>query len=134
MRAAGYYCSNNVKEDYNVAPVGRVWDESSNKAHWRKRAAGQPFFAVFNHTITHESQIRNAIDPADRIHDPAPDHHPGLSPRHPRGPQGLGPVLRPPHHDGPAGRSASCAIWKRMASPTTRSCSLLRPRLRNAAL
>lgn len=70
LRAAGYYCSNNVKEDYNVAPEGPVWDESSNKAHWRKRADGQPFFAVFNHTITHESQIRNAIDEADRIHDP----------------------------------------------------------------
>ncbi|MBL8851148.1 MAG: sulfatase, partial [Planctomycetaceae bacterium] len=80
LRAAGYYCSNNVKEDYNVAPEGQVWDESSNKAHWRKRADGQPFFAVFNHTITHESQIRNAIDEANRIHDPAkarvPAYHP----------------------------------------------------------
>lgn len=80
LRAAGYYCSNNVKEDYNVRPEGEVWDESSNTAHWRNRSAGQPFFAVFNHTITHESQLRNAIDAADRIHDPArvrvPAYHP----------------------------------------------------------
>jgi uncharacterized sulfatase len=35
---------------------------------------------VFNHTITHESQLRNEIDDADRIHDPAkvrvPAYHP----------------------------------------------------------
>jgi arylsulfatase A-like enzyme len=80
LRAAGYYCSNNVKEDYNIAPEGQVWDESSNRAHWRKREKDQPFFAVFNHTITHESQIRNEIDVADRVHDPAkvrvPAYHP----------------------------------------------------------
>ncbi|HVJ66733.1 MAG TPA: sulfatase, partial [Caulifigura sp.] len=80
LRRAGYYCSNNVKEDYNLAPEGQVWDESSNRAHWRKRGKGQPFFAVFNHTITHESQIRNKIDAADRVHDPAgarvPAYHP----------------------------------------------------------
>jgi uncharacterized sulfatase len=80
LRAAGYYCSNNVKEDYNVAPEGKVWDESSNRAHWRNRGTDQPFFAVFHHTITHESQIRNRIDSADRVHDPAkvrvPAYHP----------------------------------------------------------
>jgi len=80
LRGAGYYCSNNVKEDYNIAPEGEVWDESSNRAHWRNRGEGQPFFAVFNHTITHESEIRNAIDPKDQVHDPAgvrvPAYHP----------------------------------------------------------
>lgn len=80
LRDAGYYCTNNSKEDYNVEPNGKVWDESSNKAHWKNRPAGKPFFAIFNHTITHESQIRNAIDPQDRIHDPAgvrvPAYHP----------------------------------------------------------
>ena len=80
LRAAGYYCSNNVKEDYNVVPEGKVWDDSSRRAHWRNRADGQPFFAVFNYTISHESQIRNEIDDADRIHDPAaapvPAYHP----------------------------------------------------------
>jgi uncharacterized sulfatase len=80
LRDAGYYCTNNAKEDYNVAKPARVWDESSHRAHWKNRAAGQPFFAVFNNTITHESQIRNDIDAANKIHDPAgvrvPAYHP----------------------------------------------------------
>lgn len=80
LREAGYYCTNNSKEDYNLTKVGQVWDESSQTAHWRNRPAGQPFFAVFNHTITHESQIRNQIGRKDRIHDPAkvrvPAYHP----------------------------------------------------------
>lgn len=58
LREAGYYCSNNVKTDYNFAntPKG-VWDESSNQAHWRNRRDGQPFFSVFNFTVTHESTL-----------------------------------------------------------------------------
>jgi arylsulfatase A-like enzyme len=80
LMEAGYYCTNNSKTDYNVEPVGKVWDDSSNKAHWKNRPEGKPFFAIFNHTITHESQIRNAIDAKDRIHDPAgvrvPAYHP----------------------------------------------------------
>jgi uncharacterized sulfatase len=80
LREAGYYATNNSKEDYNLAPSGRVWDESSKKAHYKKRKPGQPFFAVFNFTISHESQIRNKIDAADQIHDPAkaqlPAYHP----------------------------------------------------------
>jgi len=80
LRDAGYYCTNNSKEDYNLAKTEPVWNESSGKAHWNKRADGQPFFAVFNFQISHESQIRNAIDERDRIHDPAkmrvPAYHP----------------------------------------------------------
>jgi uncharacterized sulfatase len=80
LRDAGYYCANNSKEDYNVTKPGKVWDESGPNAHWNKRKDSQPFFAVFNHTITHESQIRNEIAPKDRIHDPAkvriPAYHP----------------------------------------------------------
>ena len=78
LRDAGYYCSNNAKEDYNLQKPGKVWDESSNKAHWRNRASGQPFFAVFNLLITHESQIRTR--PHEFKHDPAkarvPAYHP----------------------------------------------------------
>jgi arylsulfatase A-like enzyme len=69
LREAGYYCTNNSKEDYNVENAGKVWDESSGKAHWRNRAAGQPFFAVFNFTTTHESQVRKR--PHEAVHDPA---------------------------------------------------------------
>lgn len=78
LREAGYYCTNNVKEDYNLEHTGKVWDESSNKAHYRNRAAGQPFFSVFNNVITHESQIRTR--PHKWISDPAevrvPAYHP----------------------------------------------------------
>ena len=59
LRAAGYYCTNNVKTDYQFDPPLTAWDENSRKAHWRGRAKDQPFFAVFNITTTHESQIRN---------------------------------------------------------------------------
>jgi arylsulfatase A-like enzyme len=78
LREAGYYCTNNSKTDYNLTEPGKVWDESSPKAHWRNRAAGQPFFAIFNFTITHESQLRTR--PHEWKHDPAkvrvPAYHP----------------------------------------------------------
>ncbi len=78
LREAGYYCSNNSKEDYNLAKPGQVWDESSGKAHYKNRAAGQPFFAIFNSTKSHESQIRTR--PHTAVHDPAkvrvPAYHP----------------------------------------------------------
>lgn len=57
MRAKGYYTSNNAKEDYNFKKTAGAWDESSTKANWKNRKDGQPFFAVFNFGITHESQI-----------------------------------------------------------------------------
>ena len=78
LREAGYYCTNNAKEDYNLEQPGRVWDESSRKAHWSKRPSGQPFFAVFNSEKSHESRIR--VRPHQRIHDPdkvrVPKYHP----------------------------------------------------------
>lgn len=78
LRQAGYYCTNNSKEDYNLQKPGQVWDESSGKAHWKNRREGQPFFAVFNHTVSHESQIRQR--PHRAIHDPfkvrIPAYHP----------------------------------------------------------
>ena len=78
LHEAGYYCTNNSKEDYNVAKEGFVWDQSSRKAHWRGREEGQPFFAVFNFTVSHESQLRKR--PHTLVHDPAkapvPAYHP----------------------------------------------------------
>lgn len=78
LRQAGYYCSNHVKEDYNVSKPGRVWDESSRKADWKNRQAGQPFFAVFNAEASHESKIRSR--PHKQVLDPAkvriPAYHP----------------------------------------------------------
>lgn len=69
LREAGYYCTNNAKEDYNLTKSDNVWDESSGKAHWKNRKNGQPFFAVFNHEGTHESKIR--ARPHTLIHDAA---------------------------------------------------------------
>ena len=62
LRKAGYFCTNNVKTDYNTATAPRLveesWDESSKDAHWRNpaRKPGQPFFAVFNDMRTHQSR------------------------------------------------------------------------------
>ena len=78
LRDAGYYCTNNAKEDYNLTKPGQVWDDSSKKAHWKNRPAGRPFFAVFNSEKSHESKIRTR--PHKAIHDPAkvrvPAYHP----------------------------------------------------------
>ncbi|NBQ25648.1 MAG: sulfatase, partial [Verrucomicrobia bacterium] len=78
LRQAGYYCTNNSKEDYNLSQSGQVWDESSRKAHWKNRPDGKPFFAIFNITTSHESQIRKR--PHQAVHDPAkvrvPAYHP----------------------------------------------------------
>ena len=89
LRGAGYYCSNNSKTDYNFPTPKTAWDECSGKAHWKNRRGGQPFFAVFNYTLTHESRIRQADKSFDRAtarlapdqrHDPAkvpvPPFHP----------------------------------------------------------
>lgn len=70
LRQAGYYCTNNSKQDYNYVPnENKPWDESSKKAHYRNRKPGQPFFAVFNYTGTHESKIR--VRPHEAVVDPA---------------------------------------------------------------
>ena len=57
FREAGYYTSNNAKEDYQFRKAVTAWDDSSRTAHWRNRAPDQPFFSVFNFNITHESQV-----------------------------------------------------------------------------
>lgn len=80
LRDVGYYCTNNVKEDYNFATPKKAWDESSATAHWRGRKPGQPFFAVFNFMTTHQSRVRFPKDQYERLtarltpqerHDPA---------------------------------------------------------------
>jgi arylsulfatase A-like enzyme len=58
LRAAGYYTSNRAKTDYQFGVPFTIWDDVSEKAHWRnRRDPSQPFFAVFNLMVTHESQI-----------------------------------------------------------------------------
>ena len=59
LRENGYYCTNNSKTDYNFKLTDQAWDESSNHASWGNRKKDQPFFAVFNFGVTHESSIWN---------------------------------------------------------------------------
>ncbi|WP_154856546.1 sulfatase-like hydrolase/transferase [Cyclobacterium xiamenense] len=82
LREAGYYCTNNSKEDYNINPEQNadIWDESSRTAHYRNRPEGKPFFAVFNSTISHESSIHKSIPSDELRHKPEdvtlPPYHP----------------------------------------------------------
>lgn len=90
LRDAGYYCVNRSKTDYNFRTDDKShWDECSSKAHWKNRSEGQPFFAVFNTTISHESSLfqkktegyrQKGTIPATPSRDPAsvklPPHYP----------------------------------------------------------
>lgn len=77
LREAGYHATNNSKEDYNLEKPDGTWDDSSGNAHWRNRG-NKPFFAIFNSTKSHESQLRTR--PHRQIADPAkmriPAYHP----------------------------------------------------------
>ena len=72
LREAGYYCTNNAKTDYNTNSIdpNKIWDESSNKAHYKNRPEGKPFFAVFNTNISHESCIHKSIPNNELRHSP----------------------------------------------------------------
>ncbi|MCZ6672190.1 MAG: sulfatase-like hydrolase/transferase [Verrucomicrobia bacterium] len=76
---AGYYTSNNYKEDYNMGGDTGVpgdtrsntsnekedvaWHESSKHAHWRNRPdKEQPFFSVFNFIECHSSITKYSED------------------------------------------------------------------------
>lgn len=81
LRAAGYYCTNDNKTDYNFEVPASAWDDTRPGAHYKNRPRkDQPFFAVINLTSTHESQVRlpaaqqekrrSSLDESER-HDPA---------------------------------------------------------------
>ncbi len=61
LRQAGYFCTNNSKQDYNCPPESSagVWDLQGNKATYNsdERADGQPFFSIFNCGATHMSRL-----------------------------------------------------------------------------
>ena len=57
LKEAGYYTTNNAKEDYNFIKEGEIWNESSGKATYKNRNEGQPFFHVQNLHNTHEGQL-----------------------------------------------------------------------------
>ena len=83
LRDAGYYCTNNAKQDYNFKPKAGAWDESNNKAHWRNRnSSNQPFFSVFNSTTTHLLHYKGGVIPDEEFYkvtkrlDPHERHNP----------------------------------------------------------
>jgi uncharacterized sulfatase len=96
LRAAGYYCTNDSKTDYNFDPPVTVWDESRRGAHWRNRPTKDtPFFAVINLTTTHESQVRlpeRQLEARRRTLSPEELHDPALAPLPPYYPDT--PVVR----------------------------------------
>lgn len=55
LRAAGYFASNNAKTDYQFGEPFTIWDESGDKASWRHRPDGVPFFHMRTIMVTHES-------------------------------------------------------------------------------
>ncbi|MDA0812216.1 MAG: sulfatase-like hydrolase/transferase [Verrucomicrobia bacterium] len=58
LKELGYYCTNASKTDYNFQGDDKaIWDECAPKAHYKNRAEGQPFFAIFNLTVSHESSL-----------------------------------------------------------------------------
>ncbi|MBU2906583.1 sulfatase [Arenibacter algicola] len=67
LRQAGYYTTNNSKEDYNIIKSDGVWNESSKKASWKNRAENQPFFHVFNIGVSHESSMHFTAQGMDTI-------------------------------------------------------------------
>ncbi|HYF51048.1 MAG TPA: sulfatase-like hydrolase/transferase [Planctomycetota bacterium] len=84
LRAAGYYCTNNSKTDYQFTPPLTAWDELSDTAHWRNRPdPQQPFFAVFNLMRTHEATMWPENTP-ELTFDPKDMHVPPYFPDTPK--------------------------------------------------
>ena len=60
LKQAGYYTVNRMKKDYNIPDQAGVWDVDDwwdYKDMLKNRKRGQPFFAMFNTFMTHESKI-----------------------------------------------------------------------------
>jgi len=72
------------KSNPHSYPLPRPWDDSSRTAHYRNRAPGQPFFAVFNLTASHEGQV---APPADKTGFRVSPERITLPPYHPDTPE-----------------------------------------------
>lgn len=85
LRTAGYYCTNNAKTDYQFSgfvdvPV-TIWDEQGNNAHYKNRKdKSQPFFSIFNYTLTHESKTWLEPYKTDPATVPVPPYYPDTEP------------------------------------------------------
>ncbi len=82
----GYYCTNNSKTDYNFAHINtdEMWHECGKEAHYKHREEGQPFFAIFNLTTSHESCLHTSIPDGELRH--RPEEAP-IAPYHPDTPE-----------------------------------------------
>lgn len=121
LRQAGYYCTNNAKEDYNTADldIAATWDESSTTAHWRNRPSDAPFFAIFNINTTHEMSV--VTDPAafKGLAELAQGHKVGdlgnaaafMPPPPPTGPTTPEEVRIPPYYPDTATTRADAALY-----------------------
>jgi arylsulfatase A-like enzyme len=93
LRAAGYYCANFVKTDYNIGgrPDADCWDSAApagwnqlekapmySQPEWEQLKQKQPFFQIVNFISSHESQAQGDVE--HTIHNPAetrlPRYHP----------------------------------------------------------
>ena len=94
LRRAGYYCTNDVKTDYQTQFSPEIpWDEQGRGVRWHRRSPGQPFFSVVNFTSSHEGQIYRQntfweeelaqLDAEGIRHDPAKAPLPPYFPDHP---------------------------------------------------
>ena len=85
LRAAGYFCTNDSKTDYQFRAPPTVWDRDGKGAGWRDRPGhgtpdAAPFFSVVNFTTTHESRVHRRTSPAvtDRAAVPVPPFLPDV--------------------------------------------------------
>lgn len=83
LRRAGYYTMTNGKLDYQFSDYGAgsgpftIWDDEGNDPDWNRREEGQPFYALINFSMTHESRMfaKNVAEQHEkgwkRVTDPA---------------------------------------------------------------
>jgi arylsulfatase A-like enzyme/lysophospholipase L1-like esterase len=63
LRRAGYYTLTNGKLDYQFSTYAAgsgpftIWDHEGEDPDWSRRTEGQPFFALINFGMTHESRM-----------------------------------------------------------------------------
>jgi len=84
LRQAGYYTSNNNKEDYNILKSEGTWDESSAQASYRNRRESQPFFHVYNIAATHESRLHFSREEMESTPTRFPADSVVIQPNHPQ--------------------------------------------------
>lgn len=67
MTEAGYYTSNNVKEDYNFVEPDGHWHRSAVGADWRGRKAEQAFFHMQSWNTTHEHKLHFPVTDVGKV-------------------------------------------------------------------